>query len=142
MYIISVYIVFTFLWVLIVLLNRFYADKGNISMFVLFIPFIVYFIGIMNADIIDESITSDVYQTTFITNGILLSLPLLTWFNKEKLNKELNHIIFLAMFFTLLTYYHIWIPMEGRRIYKIIRSCSETMAITLYIFALTIFFIR
>ena len=60
---------------------------------------------------------------------------------KNDTYKRTTHIIFLAMILVLISYPHIWATMEFRHVFKIARSCIETMAVTLYIFVLMIFFL-
>lgn len=150
----AIFAFFTFLWILIVVLGKFYDSFASL---VLLLPFGYYFIGFMNADdICNKEIEDDVFSTSFINTGMLLSLPLIAMFNKDenkdkedsdkvkKKNdtyKRTTHIIFLAMILVLISYPHIWATMEFRHIFKIARSCIETMAVTLYIFVLMIFFL-
>jgi hypothetical protein len=144
----TTFFIFILIWLSVILLNKFYLSNAFI---VLLIPFFIFGLGLINSEIIsDEKLEDDVFTTSFITLGLVISLPLLTLFNnnnREMKNekkadvKTLNHIIFLAMIFTLLSYYHIWVNKVDRHVCKIIRSCFETMSITLYIFSLTIFFI-
>lgn len=138
-YVRSVFLTFTFIWIIIIVLNKFYT---SLAVWVLLIPFAIFLLGFMNADeTANTDIESDVFSVTFITIGIIVSMPLLSLFNKEKTNEHLNHVIFLAMISTLLSYLHIWTGKKNRHVCKVIRSCLETYAICLYIFAITIFFV-
>ena len=137
-YVSAVYVVFVFIWLIIIIFNRFVKSSAA---FVLVIPFIIFAIGFMNSDCIDNALEEDVFRVSFISVGLLLSLPLLKLFNEKGDNRQLNHVIFLAMIFTLISYYHIWVPLHDRHICKVIQSSLETISITLYIFALTIFFL-
>lgn len=133
-----VFFIFTIIWIFIVAINKFYL---SLAFPILLIPIASFGLGIINSDTIDDQVEVDIFSTTFITMGLVISLPLLTFFNKDKMDKDLNHIIFLAMIATLFSYIHIWFSKDDRYICKVIRSCFETIAVTLYIFALTIFFI-
>lgn len=156
-YIRYVFIVFMIIWTFIISINRFY---NCLAFPILLIPYLVFGIGFFNSgDIANDKIENSVFSTTFITMGLVISLPLLSYMSgkilgidsdktkneidpkKQKLCTELNHIIFLAMIVTLLSYIHIWVDESKQHIFKIIKSCFETIAVTLYIFALTIFFI-
>lgn len=138
-YIRSVFAFFTFLWALVILINGLHK---NIAFIVLLIPFILFSIGFMNAyDISDDEIEEDVFSTTFITGGLVIFMALLTFYNKDINDKFLSHILYMAILFTLLSYYHIWVDKLDRHICKIIRSCFEVCAITLYIYTLTVYFI-
>lgn len=139
-YIRSIFTLFTFIWILVIVMNKFYK---NIAAYILLIPFAIFLLGFMNAeDILDDKLEDDVFSVTFVTVGIIISMPLLTLFNKNKNNVELNHIIFLAIISILLSYFHLWCDRSRRHICKAIRTCLETFSITLYIFAIAIFFIQ
>lgn len=138
-YITSVFTIFMIVWTFVITYNKFFL----LSLWpILLIPYGLFGLGIINAgDIADDEIEENVFSTTFVTMGLVISLPLLTMINKDKQNKELTHIIFLGMIFTLFSYFHLWVDKPQRHVCKIIRSCLETIAVDLYILALTIFFI-
>lgn len=140
----GVYIRYTFfffliIWTFIVIINKLYL---SMAFPILLIPYASYGLGIINSDqIADDKIEGDMFTATFITMGLIISMPLITFFNKDKPNKELNHIIFLAMIATLFSYLHIWGDGVYRHVSKISRSCLETIAVTLYIYALFVYFL-
>lgn len=171
----AMYIIFTFIWILLCIANKLY---DNIAAYVLLIPFVIFMFGYFNAECTcNTEVESDVFGVSFVSIGILVSIPLLTLFNKddgnkkasdkqddnskndnsvpeiknedemkkqeekEKSSKRLNHIIFLAMISVLLIYLPIWVGYHDRHIYKAARSCLETFSITLYIYAIMIFFV-
>lgn len=152
LYIRYVFFFFMIVWTFIVTVNKFYFSA---AFPILLIPYASFGLGFINSDAIaDDNIEEGVFSATFITMGLVISLPLLSYINnkilgdskevcekKSKKSSELNHIIFLAMIATLFSYIHIWVDQSGRHVCKIIRSCFETIAVTLYIFALVIFFI-
>lgn len=135
----SLYLIFTFIWIIIILWNKFY--KSNAFM-VLIIPIFIFTIGFCNTEECDDNVQRDIFKVSFISVGLLLSLPLLKLFNEKNEDRMLNHVVFLAMIFVLLSYYHIWVSQSQRQYCKIIQSCLETYSITLYIFALVIFFLQ
>lgn len=138
-YIRCVFIIFVIIWTFTILYNKYY----NLTAWpILTLPYGLFGLGIINSDdIADDEIEENVFSATFVTMGLIISLPLLTMINKETKNKDLSHIIFLGMIFTLLSYFHIWVDKPERHICKIIRSCLETIAVDMYILALTIFFV-
>lgn len=152
-----VFVIFTIIWTFIIAANRFFLSP---AWPVLLIPYAMMGIGFLNKEqISDDKVEEGVFSATFITMGLVISLPMLGLFNdkifgkteeerskcrsdpaKKAIFSQLNHIIFLAMIMTLLSYIHIWVDQSMRHVCKIIRSCFETIAVTLYIFALVIFF--
>ena len=139
-YVRSIFCLFSFIWIFVIILNKFYK---NIACYILLIPFIIFLLGFINSeDTTNTDVEDDIFSVTFLTLGLVVSLPLLALFNKDNANPELNHVIFLAMISILLSYLHIWVGKENRHVFKAIRSCLETFSITLYIFAISIFFIK
>ena len=140
----AVFVMFTFIWILIVAMNKFYNDTAS---YVLLLPFAFFLLGFMNADeICDDELENDIFSTSFITIGIVVSIPLLGYFNRDKegniKDKKSTHAIFIAMITTLLTYLQIWVDKRYRHVCKVIRSCLETIAITLYIYAIILYFLE
>ena len=152
-YIRSLFVAFTFFWLLLIVANRFYESFASL---ILLLPFGYFLIGFMNSEYIcDKELEDDVLKVTFINTGILLSMPLLALIEdkleeskhsrnlkkKEKTKILLHHVIFLAIIFILLSYPHIWVSCELRPLCKVVRSCLETFGVTLYMFALAIIFL-
>lgn len=139
-YIKTVFLVFSLIWSILIVSNKFY---NNSACWVLVLPYIIFLLGFINAeDVADDKISEDVFSTSFVGIGIIVSLPLLTLFNKDKTDVELNHVIFMGLISILLSYFHIWCDYSRRHVVKSIRSCLETFAIDLYIFAILIFFLQ
>lgn len=138
-YIRFTFIIFMIVWTFVVTYNKFFLLA---AWPILTIPYGLFGLGILNADeICDDVVEENVFSTTFVTMGLIISLPLLTMINKDKQNKDLSHIVYLGMIFTLFSYFHFWVDKEQRHVCKIIRSCLETIAVTLYILTLTVFFV-
>uniref|UniRef100_A0A6C0BFH6 Transmembrane protein n=1 Tax=viral metagenome TaxID=1070528 RepID=A0A6C0BFH6_9ZZZZ len=138
-YIQSVFIAFIFIWIFLVAINKLHLSTGSI---ILLIPIALFCIGFMNAyQIADDEIEDNVFSTTFVTIGLIVSIPLITLFNKDKENKQLTHNVYLAMILTLFSNLHVWMDKSERHACRIIRSCFETMAISLYAYTLTEFFL-
>lgn len=152
-----VFAIFAIIWTFIVAINRFY---NSAAWPILLIPYAAMGIGYLNKErIVDDMVEQGVFSATFITMGLIISMPLLGYMNnkilgnvdkddnkqvdekKKALNTQINHIILLAIIITLLSYIHIWVDQSLIHVCKVIRSCFEMMAVTLYIFALTIFFV-
>ena len=131
------FINFMLIWAIIIYYNNLNESYAS---YVLLIPLFYFFVGFLNSECIcDKKIEDDVLSVTFIGYGIIFSMPLLALFNKDKINPKLNKIVFLAVTLLLLTYPHIWGGSEIRHLYKIYRSCMETMGVTLYIYAMFLY---
>lgn len=138
-YIRITFFIFMVIWTFLVAINGLFI---SMAFPILLIPYASFGLGILNSDqLADDKLESDMFSATFITMGLVISMPLITFLNKDKPNKDLNHIIFLAMISTLCSYLHIWGDGAFRHVSKIFRSCLETMAITLYVYVLVVFFL-
>lgn len=130
---------FIFIWIFLIAINKLHLALSSV---ILLIPIALFAIGFINAyQIADDEIEDNVFTTTFTTIGLILSIPLITYFNKEKENKKLTHCVYLAMILTLFSNLHLWTDKDFRHVCRIMRSCFETMAISLYAYVLTDFFI-
>lgn len=148
----ALFTAFIFIWILIIAVSNFYKSFAAL---ILLIPLGYFFIGICNAEeIYSNDVQEDVFKVTFITTGIILSMPLLSLVNEkiksdEKISEQekkekkmmINHSIFLALVFILISYPHIWSSCKVRILFKIARSCLETFGVTMYIFALANIFL-
>lgn len=133
-YIKSTFFVFIIIWTIIIVVNNL---LGTPAYPIVFIPYLLFFIGFINSQYIcDCDIQEDVLSTSFLHGGLIIFVGLFTLYNKEKHNKYLSKIIYTAIIFTLMSYYHIWVPKDKRIVCKIVRSCFEVMAITLYIYSI------
>lgn len=136
--------IFTIIWTFIILFNSLFSP---IIAPILIIPYVIMGIGFLNKNsIADDKLEDGIFSTTFITMGLVFSIPLIGHINSKLESncekcKFLCHIVFLAMILTLLSYLHIWVDEKWRHVFKIVRSCFETMAVTLYILVLTYLFL-
>jgi hypothetical protein len=138
-YVRSIFLIFTFVWMIVIILNKFYV---SLAAWILLIPIMIFLLGFSFAEeCCDCELADDIFSTSFMYVGVFISIPLLTLFNKDGRNRKLNHIVFLALISTLLAYLPMWLRKTARHPYKAARTCLETIAVTLYIFAIVIFFI-
>lgn len=138
----GIYVLFTIIWVFIVC----FFNLANISKawIILFIPIILFIIAFFNVEAISCQLNKEVFQTSFIVIGIIFALPLLTWMNKDDSSKfeQISDVVILAIVFTLLSYYHLWVSYEYMIVWKHCRSCFETIAVTLFIYVLITYFVH
>jgi hypothetical protein len=83
------------------------------------------------------------FAANFLTIGLLLALPLLNWTSKgyNGCKKTFTLIIILAITFSILSMYDIWVPKKWLSVYKHGRSCLQTLSLTLVIFGLVEYFL-
>lgn len=136
----SIYIIFIIIWIIIVAVLKIYSDVASI---VLFIPPILFIIAFFNVEYVDCGCANDILQTTFIFVGIIFALPLLKWLSKEQnVNfKKVSTVILFAVLLLILSYLHIFISPQANIIWKYCRSCLEVMSITLFVYAISLYFL-
>lgn len=136
-YIRATFFAFAIIWILLIVMNKLYT---HIAAWILLIPLALFLLGFMHAEETNNcEIETDVFSTTFITVGLLFSLPLIAHTSKENPHPLLNRAIWLAMISTLFSYLHFWVGKSGRHVCKVIRSCLEMFAVSLYLYAIIIF---
>ncbi len=132
-----VYGFFILFWIFLVCVFKLPTEY---TIWVLFIPIVLFYINSQNIDdVYDDETEAEIFSVTFITIGVLFSITILTFLTKSDSDPRLITAILLAVIFILLAYYHLWLGEENRHIMKIIRSCFETFAVTLYIYAIVLY---
>lgn len=134
-----IYIFFSILWIFIIFIFKLYASSG---FFIIFIPFILFFIAFNNAESFTNEICNNTFQTTFIAIGLLLAIPMLSYIDKShKSTHNLKELLILSMIFILSTYYHVWCSNNNLYIWKHCKSCLETISVTLFIYVLVTYYL-
>jgi hypothetical protein len=136
----SIYIIFIIIWIILVAYFNLY--KEGITL-ILFIPPIIFLLAAGNIHYMNCNSINDIFSVTFIFVGIIFALPLLQWLStKEHVNFTfVSHIIILAIMLLMFAYLHLCISPEFSRIWRHGRSCLEVMAVTLFIYVLSMYFI-
>ena len=132
------YIAFSLLWLLIIITLKLFDSS---SFIILLIPFFLFGIAFINANYLSSDCCDSTMQITFISIGLLLSIPMITLIKTSKKDSsKLITILITAMILTLFSYFHLWLPLNYQYISKHSKSCFETMAVTLFIYALANYF--
>jgi small-conductance mechanosensitive channel len=137
----SLYIIFIIIWIIIVAYFRLYTQG---IVLILFLPPIIFLIAAANIQHMNHSSANDIFAVTFIFVGIVFALPLLKWLsNKEHVDFNfISHIIVLAIMLLMISYIHICVSPEFSRIWRHGRSCLEIMAVILFIYVLSMYFVK
>ena len=122
-----VYVIAIVIWLIIIIYTKFYTLQAS---FILVIPFFVFIIGIINASYLCTDVEEYMFAANFLTIGLLLALPLLNWTSKgyNGCKKTFTLIIILAITFSILSMYDIWVPKKWLSVYKHGRSCLQTLS--------------
>lgn len=136
-----VYLIFILLWLLVIIWLQLY-NYGILVIILLFIPVIVFASGYLFAHQFTPKDEESVFEASFLAIGLLVLMPLVNWMKDDYVGskKELIRLIFVAVVLTLLSVLDIWLPKRLMRINKHIRLCLETMAVTLFICIIVMFY--
>lgn len=138
-----IYLVGIVLWVVLIWYMKFYKT-GKLGYIILIIPLIIYMFGFLNADKITVEVEDSLFSANYLSVGLLIVVPLLSWVDsKEKENKH-RHIVIEAMLIaivlSLLSLVDIWVPPKWLSTVKHIKSILQTAAVTLLVFSLYMFY--
>ncbi len=135
-----IYLIAIVIWLILIIYTGFYRLHGA---FILAIPFIIFVIGIINASCLSTDVEEYMFAANFLTIGLLLALPLLNWTCKGYSGDKrlFTLIIVLAITLSIFSMYDIWVPIKWLSVYKHIRSCFQTLSLTLVIFGLVEYFL-
>uniref|UniRef100_A0A6C0AEW1 Uncharacterized protein n=1 Tax=viral metagenome TaxID=1070528 RepID=A0A6C0AEW1_9ZZZZ len=139
-WIIYIYIGFIIFWIILV---WFFELYNKITSIILIIPIVIFLTNLYNIESFSEETCAEIFETSFITIGIIFAIPFLTLINKES-GIDVTHVtqlIILAVVLILCSYFHIFTSPEGIIIWKHFTNCFETMAITIFIYCLLTYFL-
>ncbi len=133
------YIFISLLWLLIISYFGIWQEKLS---FILFLPLAAFFITFLYLEHISVYVEESMLQSNYLSLGLILALPMLSWMLKEY-NGNRKHfitIIVLALVLSLLTFVDIWVPENRISVYRHIRSSFQVMSVSLFIYALCAFY--
>jgi len=144
-YIEYVYITAMIFWVLLIVVLQLY-ETDVIGLLILLVPFASFAFGYFNSYYINEQVEEYVFQNNYFSVGLLITLPLLTWINREYSNperrKKFTSILVMAIILIMFSILDIWVPLEILSVIKHLHSVLQTTALILLIYALYMFYIE
>lgn len=131
------YVIAILLWALIA-----WYIQSSVGLFILFIPLIIFFITLISLNKLSVSVEDEMFRTNFLAAGMLLTLPLLTFVAKTFTGdrKLMVRVLLLAVTFTILSMVDIWVPEKYLSVTNHIRSIFQTIALTLILYSLYLFY--
>jgi hypothetical protein len=126
-------------WILLVSYFKLWREKFS---FILFIPLIAFFISFLYLEDVSPAVEENMSKTNFLSVGIILTFPILSWMVKEH-NGDKKHFITLAivaLVLSLVTFIDIWVPENRLSIYRHIKSSFQVMSVCLFIYALIVYY--
>lgn len=139
----SLYLLALVLWIwLCVALKMYLTDWfGQV---LLLLPIFVFGISFINSNYLTVEIEEEMFKYDYLTIGLLLAFPLLSWMSKDYGGdrKQFIKIIVVAIGFTLLTILDVWIRRKWVSYVKHFKSILQTGAVCLLIYALYNYYIK
>lgn len=133
------YIGIAVFWILVVSYFKLWREKFA---FILLIPLIVFFITFLYLENVSPVVEENMSKTNYLSVGIILTFPLLSWMVKEH-EGDKKHFITLAivaLILSLVTFIDIWVPENRLSIYRHFRSSFQVMSVCLFIYALVVYY--
>jgi hypothetical protein len=132
-------IIFMLIWTMIIIFFGLYQTKG---FFILWLPYILFGISFFNSDSFTNEVCNTTLQNTFITIGLIMCIPLLTFLEKsDKIKHDIKELLIVAIICILFTYLHVWLPVDDIYIWKHIKSFFETIAVVLFMYVLIMYYL-
>lgn len=136
------YIIMAVFWIAIIYLLELYKIDWLGYIF-LVIPLIVFFINYCNAEVVSPAVEEEVFQANYLSIGLIVVLPLLTWLSKEYPGdrEKFTSIIIMALIFIMLSMIDIWLSRSWLSLMRHIQSSFQTLSLILLIYAIYYFYI-
>jgi hypothetical protein len=143
LYIQYIYLLGVIVWGIIIVIFALYCTD-IIGWIILLLPFVVFFFGYINATEVTLDIEEEIFQSDYLSVGLLIILPLLTWMNRDYTgdNSRFTTIIVLAIIITLFSLIDIWVNRDWLSVERHIKSVLQTFSIVLLIYALYMFYVK
>ena len=135
------YVIFIVIWIIVVVTLKLYTSP---AWFILLIPIFTFTFAIFSTHNITYEMEDEMFKASYLSVGLILALPLLSWMNKD-FSGDKDHfvsVIFLALGFTILTYIDVWVTKRWLSVFKHFRSCLQTMAVSLFLYAITTYYMN
>lgn len=139
-YVRMLYVIYMIIWTGIIIWFELYITD-IVGWLVLFIPYIIFAFGFCNAECLCREVENHMYRNNYLTIGLIIVLPLLTWISKDykgatlRETKRFKAFVVLAIILIILSMLDIWVPRNWLSVHKHGKSALQTLALTLLVFA-------
>lgn len=125
------------LWVFLIVYIELYKTDG-LGMIILMIPIVIFLISYVSAPYLDEETEELLFDINFLTVGLIILIPLLTWIGKNDIEdrKRFITLSIIAIIFAVLSLLDVWVPKYWVTIVRHVKSCFEVISATLMIYAI------
>lgn len=130
------------LWILLILFFCF-NKTSYFGYIILALPVIIYIIGFINASGVNVESDDTIYACNYLSIGLLVVLPLLTWLDKkENANKiAIIEAMIIAIILCMLSLIDVWVKPQWVAVVRHIKSVFQTASLALLIYALYMFYV-
>jgi hypothetical protein len=138
------YIIGVILWIAIVVWFCLYAKADFIVWCILLLPVIIFIVGAYNSNKITYDVEDSVFQSDYLSLGLLIVIPLLTWITKDfpgDRNRMIS-ILVLAVILSMLSMIDMWVTRKWISVVKHNKSILQTMSLVLIIYALYSYYLE
>lgn len=125
------------LWIFLIVYLELYKTDG-LGMIILMIPIVIFLISYASAPYLDEETEELLFDINFLTVGLIILIPLLTWIGKNDIEdrKRFITLSIIAIIFAVLSLLDVWVPKYWVTIVRHVKSSFEVIAATLMIYAI------
>lgn len=144
MYIQYWYVIAIIMWIFLVFCFDMFNYESAISWAILVVPIVAFIFGYVNANALTGEIEDELFQSNFLSIGLIVVLPLITWVNKDYSGEKKNFtaLLILAIVLTMFSVIDFWVPPYYLSLMKHIRSTFQTITIVLLIYCLYTYYVH
>jgi hypothetical protein len=136
-----IYLVLVLIWIGIAIYLKLYRTN-IVGLLILCIPIAIFAFAtyFQNDDLVSNHTLNN--DDDFLTIGIILLLPLLAYFDKDYEGDKARFMsmIIISLFLFLLSVIPMWVPSRFAKYTKILRSSIQTIAITLLLYVIFLYY--
>ena len=138
------YIFGSLFWTFVVILFKLYA-QDVICTILMFVPYLIFYQGFTNCKYITVEDENNYFVYNYLSVGLLIFLPLLTWLNSKDKKKDISGtfmaLVIAALILTMLVMVDLWVKPENLSVVKHVKSILNTIAMLLLIYAIYLYYI-
>lgn len=138
-----VYMIAMIFWIVLIIGLQLYETTW-IGWIFLMIPFLIFIFALINSDDLCERVEGAVFEADFLSIGLLVVLPLLTWVTRdyEGDRKKFLSLIVVAIILAMMSMLDIWVPYSSLYITKHVKSVLQTISLALLMFAFYTYYVH
>ena len=124
-------------WIFLIFWLSLYRSH-MLSIILLLFPLILFFVGILNSNVVTEEVEKSIFKTNYGGVGFLFLVPLLAWVSKDYTgdNEWFTTLLMVAIVLILFSLVDVWVKKKWFRTYRHAISAIQTMGLFLIIYSL------